>query len=284
MNTLQPLNPNTKRVSAFTLIELLVVIAIIAILAAILFPVFARARENARRSSCLSNLKQIGLGLMQYTQDYDGLMPLKDVAAGCAGGTGNTTAAGAKSWRTLIQPYIKSKQVFACPSNTLASTNSAYDKDATVGPIPVSYSVNNNAIYGGTNGGGTDCSYRPTGQPPLGESQIQEASQFIVVGENTEGNNEITLKRTQAEMAGKDKGPFEGHFSGSNYVFADGHAKWLKPMQTVAPGSSSYNNMWIWGTPTTTLPQPDIYNNSNSLAAANTWYNTQLGYARDAWQ
>ncbi len=69
-------NKNQSRFSAFTLIELLVVIAIIAILAAILFPVFARARENARRSSCSSNLKQLGLALAQYTQDYDGSYPV----------------------------------------------------------------------------------------------------------------------------------------------------------------------------------------------------------------
>ena len=74
--------PGIKRSHlGFTLIELLVVIAIIAILAAILFPVFARARENARRASCMSNLKQIGLGLMQYTQDYDEKYP-------CPGSTG----------------------------------------------------------------------------------------------------------------------------------------------------------------------------------------------------
>ena len=73
-------NTHQKR-AAFTLIELLVVIAIIAILAAILFPVFARARENARRSSCQSNLKQIGLGIAQYTQDYDEIMPRADYGA-----------------------------------------------------------------------------------------------------------------------------------------------------------------------------------------------------------
>ena len=90
--------------TAFTLIELLVVIAIIAILAAILFPVFARARENARRSSCLSNVKQIGLGLLQYAQDYDESFP-------AARTTGTSV-----SWRWMIQPYLKSTQVNSCPS------------------------------------------------------------------------------------------------------------------------------------------------------------------------
>lgn len=91
----------------FTLIELLVVIAIIAILAAILFPVFARARENARRSSCQSQEKQIALGVIQYTQDYDNTYP----------NVSPWTATGALS-TDPIQPYMKSTQIFVCPSDT----------------------------------------------------------------------------------------------------------------------------------------------------------------------
>src|SRR5436853_4324942 len=92
-----------KRKAAFTLIELLVVIAIIAILAAILFPVFSRARENARRASCQSNLKQIGLGIFQYIQDYDEKYP---PAVG-----GGVAASGNYGWADEIQPYLKSTQI-----------------------------------------------------------------------------------------------------------------------------------------------------------------------------
>lgn len=131
---------NQKR-KAFTLIELLVVIAIIAILAAILFPVFARARENARRSSCLSNLKQIGLGAMMYIQDYDERYPqaywyksatftksasdyVTQTKAGTPGARFRTGDAGGSpsgnyvSWMDLIHPYVKSTQLFECPSAT----------------------------------------------------------------------------------------------------------------------------------------------------------------------
>src|SRR5690606_38632404 len=97
--------------TGFTLIELLVVIAIISILASILFPVFARARENARRGSCMSNEKQLGLAALQYTQDYDERL------------FGHYSSEGGvqKTWMNRLQPYMKSTQIFVCPSETVAS-------------------------------------------------------------------------------------------------------------------------------------------------------------------
>lgn len=128
MSNLQE-NLMSKSVSrrGFTLIELLVVISVIAILAAILFPVFGRVRENARRSSCASNLKQIGLGIMQYAQDYDEVMVPSYLDGTCdsPGGFGygtNTgtclgvTVAGNYKWMDLVYSYVKSDAVFNCPS------------------------------------------------------------------------------------------------------------------------------------------------------------------------
>jgi len=97
----------------FTLIELLVVIAIIAILAAILFPVFARAREKARQSSCLSNTKQIALGNLMYAQDYDEQL--------CA-----YSRANVGSWRTQLEPYVKNLQIFECPSRRDSGAQYSY--------------------------------------------------------------------------------------------------------------------------------------------------------------
>src|SRR4051812_45485262 len=105
---LKPVSKKFCRQNAFTLIELLVVIAIIAILAAILFPVFARARENARRTSCLSSIKQIGLAYQMYTADYDERTPRIHTSSNCP------------CWTDLLLPYTKSNQIFSgCPSANL---------------------------------------------------------------------------------------------------------------------------------------------------------------------
>ena len=114
--------------NAFTLIELLVVIAIIAILAAILFPVFAQAREKARQSSCLSNTKQMGLGIMMYTQDYDETYPQAYWYTNDTDGS-----AGYNQWSGLIQPYVKNIGIFVCPSDPnkgIVPTNPGLDLQA----------------------------------------------------------------------------------------------------------------------------------------------------------
>jgi prepilin-type N-terminal cleavage/methylation domain-containing protein len=115
-----------QRARGFTLIELLVVIAIIAILAAILFPVFAKAREKARQISCASNEKQIGLAVIQYVQDNDEAMPCGTLA--------NSNGVG---WAGEVQPYAKSAQLFKCPDDSTSGNGAANPST-----YPVSYGMN----------------------------------------------------------------------------------------------------------------------------------------------
>src|SRR5687768_9740204 len=126
----------------FTLIELMVVIAIIAILASILFPAFAQAREAARRTMCLSNVKQLGLGLGMYASDHDGLYPEHDrsIPDGTYARGGYAvpywSATPVTNWASAIYPYVKNYQVYACPSNK----GWAVGADSTARPI--SYVMN----------------------------------------------------------------------------------------------------------------------------------------------
>jgi len=204
---------------AFTLIELLIVIAIIAILAAILFPVFGRARENARRSSCQSNLKQIGMGILQYVQDNDERYPQR--------------ADAVNTWRTAIYPFVKSTQLYSCPSNKSNKLVSTAD----IAGINASYSCNKNIFANPGNTG-------------YAVSAFVAPSQLIAVSESFETNAEIVFGRANFGIESASQGLFAGHLGMSNYVFVDGHVKSLKPMQTVAVGSSSSNsvdpdNMWV---------------------------------------
>ena len=124
-----------KHSTGFTLIELLIVIAIIAILAAILFNAFARARENARRASCQSNLKQIGLGLMQYGQDFDERLPFSYT------GSSSQSSATESKWMDEIYPYVKSEQIFTCPSDRQSTY--AYNRTLTAPDTKFgSYAIN----------------------------------------------------------------------------------------------------------------------------------------------
>jgi prepilin-type N-terminal cleavage/methylation domain-containing protein/prepilin-type processing-associated H-X9-DG protein len=184
--------------TGFTLIELLVVIAIIAILAAILFPVFARARENARRASCQSNLKQIALGIKQYTQDYDEKYP--------QAGAGTTADPG---WAYAIQPYVKSEQIFQCPSDTVTPPDATAhptlaDRATTAGFTDYFYNYNLN----GTN-----------------EAQLNYSSNTLMNGDGS-GDSGLTNASSWGQKLGSGS---RQHFDGSNYSFADGHVKWLKP-------------------------------------------------------
>ena len=163
MNIIPPIStPRRHTRPAFTLIELLVVIAIIAILAAILFPVFARARENARRSSCASNLKQLGLGLMQYVQDYDGRFPNRCFGVSCYdGGYTYAYSDNRYKWMDAIFPYVKSEQIYDCPSDSLPYANIA--KNTSIKP----YQYKKNGYYYGSYGCNFAYHTQPTGQTGL---------------------------------------------------------------------------------------------------------------------
>ena len=212
--------------SAFTLIELLVVIAIIAILAAILFPVFGRARENARRASCQSNLKQIGLGFAQYTQDYDERLPGRYMNAPASDGSPGT------AWRQVLQPYIKSTQLFACPSNT-GNTQGTWSGGAStlLSSTPRSYIVNGFP----DNIGGTPPTNDGAGQS-LAAIPATATTMLVMESDPSwqwpEANTSLSTTDFRNML-------FAGHLGQVNFLFVDGHVKALKPLATGTP-----TNMW----------------------------------------
>jgi prepilin-type N-terminal cleavage/methylation domain-containing protein/prepilin-type processing-associated H-X9-DG protein len=216
----------------FTLIELLVVIAIIAILAAILFPVFARAREKARQTSCLSNMKQLALGWHMYAQDYDErVCPTYD----------NTSAAW-QMWayvdtggnlQSRLMPYIRNAQVFACPS-------------APTGKC--TYGMNYLMTYyynypsGGYGNGGC----------PL--AKILRPSEIAIMADGSEISNGVCYYVGNANFPGyayRSAGYVCGgtdtrHNDGVNVGFADGHAKWLKGDQFSPDNNSARLNQLLY--------------------------------------
>jgi len=217
---------NQRRNAAFTLIELLVVIAIIALLAAILFPVFSRARENARRASCTSNLKQIGLGILQYVQDNDESMP-------------STQIGGEQNWEEVLQPYVKSYQVFLCPSNT--NSTSFINGDTKTG---ISYETN-------TDEGGSLGSFGSNSIGPAVASFTSTAT-TIAVCESNANTQDYSPTNGYFKPGGgwsassTASSLFNGHLSTGNYLFADGHVKSMNPMATisVAMGGAGSVNEW----------------------------------------
>ncbi|RYX83111.1 DUF1559 domain-containing protein [bacterium] len=218
---------------AFTLIELLVVIAIIAILAAILFPVFGRARENARRASCQSNLKQIGLGLMQYTQDYDERLPGR--FQGPAGELSETY-----SWRRVIYPYTKSTQIFSCPSNTanVSWARDSADSNLGLAGLPLTGTPRFARSYVGNASNSIISGTAPFNENlGLSIAAMPDVARTVLIAEsgNVDFNN-VPLGYTPTVFATL---MFTGHLQVCNFAFADGHVKAMKPLATATPV-----NMW----------------------------------------
>jgi prepilin-type N-terminal cleavage/methylation domain-containing protein/prepilin-type processing-associated H-X9-DG protein len=231
------MNTTPRRQSAFTLIELLVVIAIIAILAAILFPVFAQAREKARSISCLSNQKQMGLAILMYAQDYDGGMPTWAEYWACLAlvGTGCGTDASDRYWDAKLLPYVKSGTP---PTTSTTVAGGIWKCPSAPSQTQRSYSVSSGFIYDtDSNSSGT---YRY-----LNEAELVKASDTVFV---MDGGRDGRTRFNYAYYPGGPGNFGNGYYykfiagggnnadcdssyrhnDGANYVFLDGHAKWFK--------------------------------------------------------
>ncbi|MFQ3609967.1 MAG: DUF1559 domain-containing protein [Fimbriimonadales bacterium] len=203
----------------FTLIELLVVIAIIAILAAILFPVFAQAREKARQTQCLSNMRQMGIAVQMYVQDYDERFPLDS----------HTGTNAPWVWLNTLQPYVKTTLLYRCPSDPSVNWER---------PLPGYRNVRRTSY--GTNywmlPRYDDC----TGYNSLASIQSPANTIYIAeMKENATGDhfhpamwvwpNNCGYYEPQQELA------MIWHNGGTNYTFVDGHARWYRFEQTWTP-------------------------------------------------
>jgi prepilin-type N-terminal cleavage/methylation domain-containing protein/prepilin-type processing-associated H-X9-DG protein len=190
---------------AFTLIELLVVIAIIAVLAALLFPVFAQAREAARKGACLSNQRQLGAAMTLYLQDYDERFPQTHPTA-----TPWTFADDeitlVTPWRELMEPYVRNRAIFGCPSdNGVPSWH------------PASYAPNGYAVYGAM------------------LPEVSQPSDTIYLGELHSGALVDDFSPWYGPEELRDSVATKRHSGGACYLFVDGHARWLPFDATLKP-------------------------------------------------
>lgn len=243
---------------AFTLIELLVVIAIIGLLAAILFPVFARVRENARRTSCQNNMKQLVLGMMQYSQDYDEKL--------MAVYFGQQNTKSEYTWRHMIYPYVKSPQVYHCPSVKYLPNAVLFDPSEE--PIENSIATPVSHDPGGVSSYSMIWVHRQFGAPtppmtsvndnvfPILSQVVAPSETFYLVemrktnnGQDSwrydgDPNNTLTM---YPDSTGKFPGSIDSprHLDGYNFAYVDGHVKWLPPSKaTDTSGGGADNNPW----------------------------------------
>jgi len=246
---------NNQRPRGFTLIELLVVIAVIAILAAILFPVFASAREKARQIVCESNLKQIGTAVLLYTEDYDEHLPPASYNDPAAATPSSTPSA----WMYFVDSYIKSGiaqsasgnpgqavSVYTCPDDSVTDVSSP--------PTPShDYTANSNIMPSWISPTG----FTPATNPAVTIAAIHSPSQLVLIAEAAGGSRIFSTGQDDVTVA--DSGSGDGdvfwqcqaiylrgrvrHNGGANYLFTDGHVKWFHAPGTsfVSSGANWYN-------------------------------------------
>ena len=215
-----------RRTAGFTLIELLVVIAIIAILAAILFPVFAKAREKARQSSCLSNVKQIMLGVMQYSQDYDEMLPI-----GYSGGAGFPLNWNDPSGR--VSPYIKNSQIWVCPSMSSLTTSWFYGMHSNwfQGITALGSVQNPSGVVYMTEGGVPTTATMGMGPDSWVYAGVCHWEvNFPTSYASAAANANYVLN---APATSYPRRPWPAHNGGGNCGFLDGHVKWIKTQALV---------------------------------------------------
>lgn len=233
---------NKSRSRAFTLIELLVVISIIALLAAILFPVFGRVRENARRSTCQSNLKQIGMAMVLYSGDYDERL----VPQAIYGPNKYNNGVSQFRWTYCLTPYVKNEQIYVCPSRSAVTvaqyytpeTNYGYNRSAQPSDAYVRSGSDNYSMGGEYKADGTLL----TASTVLRLSAVADTSRTIAVGDSVtwldteakglpywgNGAPYLLWKSDNPTSGSSTYAPDPRHFDGANFAFLDGHVKWLK--------------------------------------------------------
>jgi len=238
----------------FTLIELLVVVAIISILAAILFPVFARARENARRASCLSNLKQLGLAMMQYVQDHNERYPHNAISSEVTPPDGRYWYTNNTNWYwpQILFPYHKSNQVFYCPSSPRNASNPAYGNyGATTAMLTTTSDTAKTTALAEVVAPASTYAFMDSGSFRLSPSWALSlvSTNFYLPGSGAAGST-----CTSGDANSHADCETGRHFGGVNIAFADGHAKWLKSSVVVTQAHAYMDHRWD------STPYPSAWN------------------------